>query len=104
MQGAYKADVEEWIAAIRAEQALASVNHSTLQERGDPHRGQDCNETIRYPAQKIFPFLAICTITTAVGRKALVAHVSANGSVSIRWRVETGMIVIRTYRMRVNSQ
>ena len=28
MQGNYKASVEEWIAAIRHEEALASVNHS----------------------------------------------------------------------------
>jgi hypothetical protein len=28
MQIAYKAAVEEWIAAIKQEQALASVNHS----------------------------------------------------------------------------
>jgi len=28
MQDAYKAAVEEWIAAIRQEEALASVNHS----------------------------------------------------------------------------
>jgi hypothetical protein len=28
MQAAYKAAVEEWIAAIRQEEALASVNHS----------------------------------------------------------------------------
>jgi hypothetical protein len=29
MQSAYKAAVEEWIAAIRQEEALASVNHTT---------------------------------------------------------------------------
>lgn len=28
MQNAYKAVVEEWVAAIREEEALASVNHS----------------------------------------------------------------------------
>jgi hypothetical protein len=28
MQAAYKAAVEEWIAAIKQEEALASVNHS----------------------------------------------------------------------------
>jgi hypothetical protein len=28
LQGAYKAAVEEWITAIRHEEALASVNHS----------------------------------------------------------------------------
>jgi hypothetical protein len=28
MQSAYKAAVEEWLAAIRAEEELASVNHS----------------------------------------------------------------------------
>jgi len=28
MQSAYKAAVEEWIAAIRQEEALASVNHT----------------------------------------------------------------------------
>ncbi len=28
LQSAYKAAVDEWVAAIRAEEALASVNHS----------------------------------------------------------------------------
>jgi hypothetical protein len=31
MQSAYKTAVEEWIAAIRQEEALASVNHSVAQ-------------------------------------------------------------------------
>jgi hypothetical protein len=31
MQGAYKAAVDRWIAAIRAEEALASVNHTVAQ-------------------------------------------------------------------------
>ena len=31
MQSAYKAEVDAWIAAIRAEEALASVNHSVAQ-------------------------------------------------------------------------
>ncbi len=31
MQGAYRAAVEEWIAAIRQEEALASVNHSVAE-------------------------------------------------------------------------
>ncbi len=31
LQGAYKAAVEEWIAAIRHEEALASVNHSVAE-------------------------------------------------------------------------
>jgi hypothetical protein len=31
MQSAYKAAVEEWIGAIRQEEALASVNHSIAQ-------------------------------------------------------------------------
>jgi hypothetical protein len=31
MQSAYKAAVEEWIAAIKAEEALASVNHSVAE-------------------------------------------------------------------------
>jgi hypothetical protein len=31
MQSAYKAAVEEWIATIREEEALASVNHSVTQ-------------------------------------------------------------------------
>jgi hypothetical protein len=31
MQKAYKAAVEEWIAAIREEEALASVNHSVAE-------------------------------------------------------------------------
>jgi hypothetical protein len=31
LQGAYKAAVEEWISAIRREEALASVNHSVAE-------------------------------------------------------------------------
>jgi hypothetical protein len=31
MQSAYKAAVDAWIAAIRAEEALASVNHSVAE-------------------------------------------------------------------------
>jgi hypothetical protein len=31
MQAAYKAAVEEWITAIKAEEALASVNHSVAE-------------------------------------------------------------------------
>lgn len=31
LQSAYKAAVEEWIAAIRQEEALASVNHSVAE-------------------------------------------------------------------------
>ncbi len=31
MQGAYKAAVEEWVALIREEEALASVNHSVAE-------------------------------------------------------------------------
>ena len=31
MQSAYKTEVDAWIAAIRAEEALASVNHSEAQ-------------------------------------------------------------------------
>ncbi len=31
LQSAYKSAVEEWIAAIREEEALASVNHSVAQ-------------------------------------------------------------------------
>ncbi len=31
MQSAYKAAVEEWIAAIRDEESLASVNHSVAE-------------------------------------------------------------------------
>ncbi len=31
MQSAYKAAVEEWIASIRQEEALASVNHSVAE-------------------------------------------------------------------------
>lgn len=31
MQNAYKSAVEEWIAAIRQEEALASVNHSVAE-------------------------------------------------------------------------
>lgn len=31
LQAAYKAAVEEWVAAIREEEALASVNHSVAE-------------------------------------------------------------------------
>ena len=31
LQGAYKAAIEEWIAAIRKEEGLASTNHSLAQ-------------------------------------------------------------------------
>ena len=31
LQGVYKAAVEEWIAAIKQEEALASVNHSVAE-------------------------------------------------------------------------
>jgi len=31
MQAAYKTAVDEWVAAIRAEEALASVNHSVAE-------------------------------------------------------------------------
>lgn len=31
MQGTYRAAVEEWVAAIRREEALASANHSLAQ-------------------------------------------------------------------------
>ncbi len=31
MQSAYKAEVDAWVAAIRAEEALASVNHSVAE-------------------------------------------------------------------------
>ncbi|HZC57808.1 MAG TPA: hypothetical protein VE396_17450 [Xanthobacteraceae bacterium] len=31
MQNAYKAAVEEWVAAIKQEEALASVNHSVAE-------------------------------------------------------------------------
>jgi hypothetical protein len=31
LQSAYKAAVEEWVAAIREEEALASVNHSVAE-------------------------------------------------------------------------
>ena len=31
LQGAYKAAVEEWISAIRSEEALASVNHNVAE-------------------------------------------------------------------------
>jgi len=31
LQGAYKAAVEEWVAAIREEEALASANHSVAE-------------------------------------------------------------------------
>jgi hypothetical protein len=33
LQVAYKAAVEEWITAIRQEEALASVNHSVSESR-----------------------------------------------------------------------
>jgi hypothetical protein len=31
LQGAYKAAVDEWVSAIRQEEALASVNHSVAE-------------------------------------------------------------------------
>ncbi|HXW19317.1 MAG TPA: hypothetical protein VEK35_02315 [Roseiarcus sp.] len=31
LQGVYKAAVEKWIAAIRAEEALASINHTVAE-------------------------------------------------------------------------
>ena len=41
MQSAYKAAVEEWIAAIKQEEALASVNHSVASLVSDkPARSQ----------------------------------------------------------------
>ncbi len=42
MQAKYKAAVEEWVAAIRAEEALASVNHSVAEI--DKWEGADDSE------------------------------------------------------------
>jgi hypothetical protein len=56
MQKAYRAAVEEWIAAIKAEEALASVNHSVadvdkweapFSGRRNPKQGESGKETLR---------------------------------------------------------
>ena len=52
MQGAYKAAVEEWISAIRHEEALASVNHTIAQvdqweAAHFKQQSQDCEKAIR---------------------------------------------------------
>jgi hypothetical protein len=43
MQAAYKAAVEEWIAAIKQEEALASVNHTVAEvdKREAAHFAED---------------------------------------------------------------
>ena len=50
MQAAYKAAVEEWIKAIREEEALASVNHSVAevdQWEGAHFREEDLRNTVK---------------------------------------------------------
>ena len=50
MQAAYKAAVEEWIKAIREEEALASVNHSVAeidQWEGAHFRQDDLRNTVK---------------------------------------------------------
>ena len=50
MQAAYKAAVEEWIKAIREEEALASVNHSVAevdQWEGAHFREDDLRNTVK---------------------------------------------------------
>src|SRR5215467_2106388 len=73
MQSTYRAAVEEWIAAIRAEEELASVNHSIadvdvwegahFREEELRNKVKAAKKTIRRCfAQKILRLLAICTI------------------------------------------
>jgi hypothetical protein len=50
MQAAYKAAVEEWIKAIRDEEALASVNHSVAEVdrwEGAHFREADLRNTVK---------------------------------------------------------
>jgi hypothetical protein len=50
MQAAYKAAVEEWIKAIRDEEALASVNHSIAEVdrwEGAHFREDDLRNTVK---------------------------------------------------------
>ena len=54
MQAAYKAAVDEWIKAIRDEEALASVNHSVAEVdrwEGAHFREDDLRNTVK-PAKK----------------------------------------------------
>jgi hypothetical protein len=56
LRGAYKAAVEEWIAAIKQEEALASVDHSVaevdqcgagaLKGRRNSQQSESCEEAI----------------------------------------------------------
>ena len=62
LQSAYKAAVEESIAAIKQEETLASVNHSvaevdqwetgTLRRRQNSQQGESCEEEIRRRAAR----------------------------------------------------
>jgi hypothetical protein len=50
LQAAYKTAVHEWVAAIRAEEALASVNHSVAeidQWEAAAFREEDLRDTVR---------------------------------------------------------
>jgi len=50
MQAEYKAAVEEWMAAIREEEALASVNHSVAevdQWEAASFREDDCRNKVK---------------------------------------------------------
>ena len=69
MQAAYKAAVEEWIAAIKEEEALASVNHTVaevdqweacaFQGRRHAQEGEGGEETLRRrAARKVLRLLA----------------------------------------------
>lgn len=50
LQSAYKAAVEEWVAAIREEEALASVNHSVAEvDRWEAAHFKE--EEVRYRAK-----------------------------------------------------
>jgi hypothetical protein len=67
LQNAYKAAVEGWIAAIRAEEALASVNHSVADvdvwENAHFHEEDLRNKTMgakkAYEAELRFKFFGI---------------------------------------------
>jgi hypothetical protein len=68
MQTAYKAAVEEWITAIKQEEALASVNHTVAEVdkwegayfKEEEHRNKvKCEETLRgCAARKVLWLLA----------------------------------------------
>ena len=56
LQSAYKAAVEDWIAAIRREEALASVNHSVaeIDEWEKAHFAEDESRNRVLAAKKIY--------------------------------------------------